>query len=167
MKLNIKVLFVFALLIGAAVFFWLAPSSGLQAAPLISMTTIDGTSIHTKDLRGKPYMVVFWATECPGCVKEIPNLVQLERELGKQGFRVVAIAMPHDTVSQIKTMREQKGMNYDIVYDEKGDLAETFGGIMVTPTNILVSPEGKIVYQKMGEFDPADMRQRIQSLLTG
>jgi len=165
MKLDIKIILLLAIVAGAATFFWFMPGSGLQAAPQTTLTTIDGERINTKALQGSPYMVVFWATDCPGCIKEIPHLNELYSDLKGQGFKVLAIALPHDRIPQIETMRAQKGMNYDIVYDESGDLLETYGGIMVTPTNILVSPEGRIVYQKAGEFDPVQMRQRIEQLL--
>lgn len=165
MKLDIKGILLLVAIAGVLAFFWLAPNDGLQAAPNAKMTTIDGEQIDLKALRGKPYMVVFWATDCPGCVKEIPHLNSLYNELGKQGFRVIAIAMPHDEIPLIKTMREEKAMNYEIVFDEDGTLAKAFGGVKVTPTNFLISPEGKIALQKMGEFDVDEMYQMISNML--
>jgi len=165
MKIDIKGVLLLAFIVGALAFFWLAPGDGLQAAPNIKMTTIDGGKIDSKALRGKPYMVVFWATDCPGCVREIPHLNTLYSGFSKQGFRVVAIAMPHDELSLIRTMREQKAMNYEIVFDEDGTLAKAFGGVKVTPTSFLISPEGKIVLQKMGEFDVDTVHQMISDML--
>lgn len=165
MKLDIKALLLLIVIAGAAAFFWLAPSSGLQAAPSTTITTIDGATIAPDTLKGKPYLVVFWATSCSGCVKEIPQLVDLYKELGNEGFRVVAVAMSYDELPLIKAMREQKGMSYDIAWDKDGSIAKAFGGVMVTPTNFLVSPDGKIALQKMGEFDANEMHQRIKAML--
>ncbi|MEZ5449307.1 MAG: TlpA disulfide reductase family protein [Thiolinea sp.] len=131
------------------------------------MTTIDGQTIELQELRGAPYMVVFWATSCSGCVKEIPELNALHDEMKARGFKVIAIAMSYDELPLIQNMRQQKNMNYDIVFDKDGTLAEAFGGIMVTPTNFLISPEGKIALQKMGEFDPEEMRGLLDNLLKG
>ena len=167
MKLDIKGLLILALIAGALTFFWLAPSDGLQAAPKLQLTTIDGEKIDSSDLKGKPYMVVFWATDCPGCVKEIPHLNELYTELGNDGFRVIAIAMPHDELDLIRTMRDEKSMSYDIVFDEEGTLAKAFGGVKVTPTNFLISPQGKIALHKMGEFQPQELRQMIDNMLKG
>ena len=167
MKLDIKALLILVVLAGAAAFFWLAPGKGLQPVPAVTITTIDGKAIELEKLRGKPYMVVFWATDCPGCVKEIPHLAELYQELGKDGFQILAVAMPHDELPLIKAMREQKNMDYEIAFDQDGSLSKAFGGVMVTPTNFLVSPQGKIVLQQMGEFDPDDMRSRIQAMLKG
>ena len=165
MKLDIKALLILAVIIGAAALFWLVPGKGLQAAPNAEITTIDGNKIATEQLKGKPYSAVFWATSCSGCVKEIPQLVELQQEFGKDGFKVLAIAMEYDELPLIKTMREQKGMNYDITWDQGGVLAKAFGGVRVTPTNFLVSGDGKIVMQQLGDFKVDDMRERIKTLL--
>ncbi len=167
MKLDIKALSGLAIIAGVLAFFFLAPDDGLQAAPQPLMTTIDGQQIDPGTLKGKPYMVVFWATDCPGCVKEIPHLNELYSEFSTAGFEVIAIAMPHDQIEHIQTMRQQKGMNYNIVFDKNGELAETYGGIKLTPTNLLISPDGKIALRKMGNFDIAHLRQTIADMLKG
>lgn len=80
---------------------------------------------------------------------------------------MIAIAMPHDEVAQIKTMREQKAMNYKIVFDKDGTLAKAYGGVTLTPTNLLISPDGKVALHKVGTFDPSHMRQLITDMLQG
>lgn len=165
MKININGILLLAAIAGVFTFFWLVPGDGLQAAPKVEMTTIDGRKIDLKELYGKPYMVVFWATDCPGCVKEIPHLNTLYDDFSKQGFQVIAIAMPHDELPLIRTMREQKAMSYEIVFDEDGTLAKAFGGVSLTPTNFLISPKSKIALQKIGEFDVDKMHQMISDML--
>lgn len=167
MKIDIKGILLLAVIAGVFAFFWLAPDDGLQAAPDFDMTTIDGEQLGSNQLDGKPYMVVFWATDCPGCVKEIPHLNALYNEFGDQGFKVIAVAMPHDELPLIKTMRDQKAMDYEIVFDTDGMIAKTFGGVIVTPTNFLISPEGKIALHKMGEFDTDEVHQLISNMLKG
>jgi peroxiredoxin len=167
MKLDIKALLGLAVIAGALAFFFLMPNDGLQAAPTPQMTTIDGQQINPEKLADKPYMVVFWATDCPGCVKEIPHLNELYTEFGKDGFEVIAIAMPHDQVQHIQAMREQKGMNYKIVFDESGELAKTYGGVKLTPTNLLISPDGKVALRKVGTFDAENIRRMVAEMLKG
>ncbi len=167
MKLDIKALLTVALIAGVAAFFWFAPSQGLQAAPKLQMTTIDGQPLNSADFKGKPYLMVFWATDCSGCVKEIPHLTELNKEFSAEGFKIVGVAVKHDQVPLIKAMRDQKQMNYPLVHDATGEIAQQFGKVNITPTNFLVSADGKIVYQKMGEFKPDEMRGRIRDLLKG
>ncbi len=167
MKLDIKALLALAVIAGIIGFFLLSSGSNLQAAPNLKITTIDGVPIELEKLKGKPYLLVFWATDCPGCVKEIPHLSDLYKEMGNEGFRIVAVAMPHDEIPLIRTMREQKGMIYDIAYDQDGSIGKAFGDIRLTPTNFLIAPDGTIALQKMGEFDVDEMRARIRSMLKG
>jgi len=63
---NIMAFFVIVIFIVIA-FLWLGPS-GLQKAPDITLTSIDGKQIELESLKGKPVLVTFWATSCPGCI---------------------------------------------------------------------------------------------------
>lgn len=167
MKLDTKGIAILAFIVGVVVFLLLSSGGGVKQAPQLSLTTIDGQKIDSQQLAGKPYMMTFWATDCPSCVQEIPHLAQLHNNLQNTGFQLVAVALPHDKVSAIKAMREQKNMPYAIAYDENGEIGQAFGGIRVTPTSYLVSPDGKIVFQKMGTLDVDQLEQQIRDMMKG
>lgn len=167
MKLDLKGIVILAFLAGIAAFFLFMPADGIKAAPALSVQTIDGETIELDKLKGKPYLMTFWATDCPSCVKEIPHFVELQQKLQGTGFRIIAAAMPHDEVSAIQAMRVQKGMQYDLAYDKTGEWGQAFGGIKVTPTSFLVSPEGKIVRQQLGGFNFEQLEQQIRAMLKG
>ncbi|WP_020559916.1 TlpA family protein disulfide reductase [Thiofilum flexile] len=165
MKIDIKALIVLGVVVAAAVFFFLVPGSGgLQAAPNSTVTTIDGDKIELNKLKGNPYLVVFWATDCPGCVEEIPELIKFKQDPANTTVPIIAIAMPHDNLDAIRTMRTQKQMNYDIVFDQDGSLVKAFGGVKVTPTNFLVNADGQIVLAKMGNLTLQDLQKRVAEL---
>lgn len=167
MKLDIKGIAVLAFIAGIAAFLLLSSDGGVKQAPAITVETIDGQQIDLAAMQGKPYLVNFWATDCPSCVQEIPHLVELQNKLQDTGFNVLAVALPHDNVDAIKAMREQKGMQYLIAYDANGEWGQAFGGIRVTPTSFLVSPEGKIVYQKLGDLDTEKLAQQVREMVKG
>lgn len=167
MKLDIKGIAILAFIAGILAFFLLAPAGGIKAAPAITLQTIDGQAIELEKLKGKPYLMVFWATDCPSCVEEIPHLIDLQQKLQDTGFRTIGVAMPHDEEPAIKAMRQQKGMQYDLAYDKTGEWGQAFGGIKVTPTSFLVSPEGKITRMQLGSFDFAELEQQIRAMLKG
>ena len=81
-------------LFSAIAFLWFGPS-GLQPAPDIEFTTVDGKKIDLKTLKGKPVLVTFWATSCPGCIKEMPHLIELYHELHNKGLEIIGVAMPY------------------------------------------------------------------------
>ncbi len=167
MKLDLKGIAILAFIAGIVAFFLLAPAGGINAAPAITLQTIDGQAIELEKLKGKPYLMVFWATDCPGCVKEIPHLVDLNQKLQGTGFRTIAVALPHDKEASIQAMRQLKGMQYDLVYDKTGEWGRAFGGIKVTPTSFLVNPDGKITRMQLGNFDFDQLEQQIRSMLKG
>jgi len=167
MKLDIKGLAILTLIVAALAFFWFSSASGIKPVPAFSATTLDGQQVTSKTLQGKPYLVTFWSTGCPGCVGEIPHLVELDQKLHGTGFRIIAISMPYDELQEVQTMRAQKGMKYDVVYDKSGTLGQTFGGINVTPTSFLVDSSGKIIRQQLGEFDYDKLEQQVRALLKG
>lgn len=151
-------------LVAALGYLWLSPS-GLETAPNITVTTVKGEHIALKSLRGKPVLVNFWATSCPGCVKEMPELAELYRDLGPKGLSIVGIAMYYDPPSNVLTFIKQHGVPYPIALDPKGDAAKAFGGVQLIPTSFLISPDGMIVKSKLGEVDIKALRQQIESML--
>jgi peroxiredoxin len=135
--------------------------------PDVAFTTITGKKIALKDLRGKPVVVTFWATDCPACMREIPHLVDLYAQYHKQGLEIIAIAMSYDPPNHVVTMTENQQLPYDVALDLTAELARSFGNVQLTPSTFLISPDGSFVLQKIGPFDIAEMKSRIELLLKG
>jgi peroxiredoxin len=165
MKVKEIAIGVFAvLLVGALAFLWFSPS-GLKQAPKVTVTTLDHGKISLDKYRGRPVLVTFWATTCPGCVAEMPHLVELHKELAPQGLAIVGIAMSYDPPEQVQEMVKQKQLPYTVALDTDGAAAKAFGGVKLTPTSFLIDPQGRIVKQKLGEMDMKQVRLRILSML--
>ncbi len=145
-------------------FLWFGPS-GIQQAPDIELTTIDGNKIDLKTLKGKPVLVTFWATSCPGCIKEMPHLIELYQELHNKGLEIIGIAMPYDRPDHVLEMRKRKNIPYPIVLDIKGEAVNAFGHVRLTPSSFLINPEGTIVKHKIGEMDMKQIHNMIISML--
>ena len=151
-------------LLGTLGYLWLAPA-GLKASPDITLLTIDGEELVLADLRGKPLLVTFWATTCPGCIKEMPHLIELYEELSPRGLEIVGIAMDYDPPSQVLAMRKARKIPYPIALDIHAQAARAFGNVRLTPTSFLINPEGRIVYQKIGEVNMDKLRRNILTML--
>jgi len=151
-------------LFGILAYVWFTPS-GLKQAPPLVVTTLGGERISLEQLQGRPVLVTFWATTCPGCVKEMPHLVELYKELGPQGFELIALAMSYDPEDQVREMVRLKRLPYKVVLDSDGAAARAFGDVKLTPTNFLIDPNGRIVQQKLGEMDIDALRNRILGML--
>ncbi len=161
--ISSTILLAIAALLG---YLWLTPS-GVKQAPAISVTTLQGQSINLAALQGKPLVVTFWATTCPGCIKEMPHLIELYKELGPRGLEIIGIAMEYDPEDQVRTMVAQKQVPYPIAIDKDGSAARAFGGISLTPSTFLIDPQGRIVQYKLGEMDMKALHNRIIAMLNG
>lgn len=137
------------------------------SAPEATFTTITGQTVALKALRGKPVIVTFWATDCPACIKEIPHLLALYQRYHAQGLEIIAVAMYYDPPSHVVAMMQAKQLPYLVALDLHARHAQAFGGVMLTPSTFLISPDSRIVFNKIGAFDFADMQQQIEHFLKG
>ncbi len=162
---EILITFFAILIIGSATYLWLAPS-GAQQAPDITLQFINGEKLKLGSFKGKPVLITFWATSCPGCIKEIPHLIELYHELHPKGLEIIGIAMPYDRPDYVMEMVKSKNVPYLIAFDLKGEAIRAFGNVSLTPTTFLIDSQGKIVKKKIGEMNMAVWKKRIISILS-
>ncbi|MDZ7661231.1 TlpA disulfide reductase family protein [Thiohalophilus sp.] len=154
------------LLIGALAWLWFSPS-GLQRAPDISFKNVEGEplSLQQYQQQDRPVLVTFWATSCPGCIAEMPHLIEMYHELAPRGLEIIGVAMAYDPPNHVMRMREERNIPYPIVLDIDSEIARAFGDVKLTPTHFLINPQGRIVHHKIGELDMDKVRDRILAML--
>lgn len=143
---------------------WLS-ADGLSAAPAVTFRLTDGRQIHLRELRGKPVLVTFWATSCPGCIKEMPRLITLYRDLSASGLEIIGVAMAYDPPNQVLELTRRRAVPYPIALDIDGGIAAAFANVSLTPTSFLIAPDGRIVRHRIGEMDMESLRTQIMELL--
>ena len=137
-------------------------SDGLGKAPNMIIETHKGEQINlSKPL--KPILVNFWATSCPGCIKEMPDLAKMKVALGDR-FELVAISMDYDPSDQVDKFLQANRYPFIFIKDSDGKRAQAFGGVKLTPTSFLIAPNGKIVYQHVGEVHFDRVTEQIKQL---
>ena len=149
---------------GMSLWLWTSPS-GLKWAPDVTFTTLEGEKLNMGELRGRPVLVTFWATTCPGCLKEMPHLVELYEELGNAGFELIGVAMSYDPPNRVLELTAERQLPYPIALDLDGALAAAFGNVMLTPTSFLIGPDGRIIKHKIGGMDVGKLKQQVESML--
>lgn len=154
------------LVLVAVAYVWFSPS-GAQPAPQVVMTQLNGgQKIDLAALRGRPVLVTFWATSCPGCIAEMPHLIKLYQELAPKGFEMIGVAMSYDKPDNVLEMQKQKNIPYPIVWDGIGKISQAFGTVTLTPTHFLIDPQGEIVQHKIGDIDIKLLRARVLTMLS-
>ncbi|WP_171822610.1 TlpA family protein disulfide reductase [Sulfobacillus thermosulfidooxidans] len=128
------------------------PQSGLvpgQFAPNFTLKTTQGNTVTLAQLRGHPVWLNFWATWCPWCKKEIPEIEQVKSQYGNRiDIYGVAIQQPASTVTQYMIAKK---MNYPVLLDSQGSVAASYG-VQYLPTSVFISSSGKILAVYTGAF---------------
>lgn len=141
--------------------------TGGQEAPKASFTLLSGEKVALDALKGKVVLVNFWATSCPGCVKEMPQLVETYNKYHGKGFETVAVAMSYDPPEYVKAFAEKNRLPFNVAMDADGGAAKAFGEVRLTPTTFVIDKEGHIVQRILGEADFAKLNQLIEQKLGG
>jgi len=123
------------------------------SAPLSTFTTLDGTQIDIDDLRGKVVLVNFWATSCPGCIKEMPGMIETYKQYRDRGLEIVAVAMRYDPPNYVVNFVQTRQLPFPVALDVDGAHARAFGNVQLTPTSFVIGKDGRILEQKLGELD--------------
>ena len=139
---------------------------GLQNCPDIELATISGKRLQLSSYRGRPLLVTFWATSCSSCLREMPHLIELYRELQPHGLEIIGIAMAQDPPSQVLAVSKARRIPYPIALDIDASAAQAFGDVRLTPTSFLIAPDGRVVFQTVGGMDLTRLRKDIIGMLT-
>lgn len=130
-------------------------------APEVTFTTLDGQKISMKDLRGKTVLVNFWATDCPGCIKEMPELIDTYQQYKDKNFVVIAVAMPYDPPAQVANYTKEKALPFAVMHDGYGEMTKAFGDVNLTPTSFIFDAQGNRLQKTIGELNFSELRQLL------
>ncbi|MBU6216408.1 MAG: TlpA family protein disulfide reductase [Acidobacteria bacterium] len=129
-----------------------------KLAPPLSATTLDGRPFDLDKLRGKWVLVNFFATWCPPCVAEHPELVKFSQEAAG---RAEVVSVPFDdTPDKIREFFAENGGSWPVLAGDTGDAAIDFG-VVKLPESFLVDPQGKVVAKIAGGVSASDLERRI------
>lgn len=159
-KLNKLILVAIAVAVSLALLIGLTQK---PAAPDVSGVDVTGRPFALAQWRGHPVLIDFWATSCVGCVQEMPKLVELYRQYHASGLELVAVAMNYDDAKQVSRFVAEHHLPFTVVYDAQGSIAHAFGDILLTPTDFLISADGKIERQIIGEPNFTNLAHRLSA----
>jgi cytochrome c biogenesis protein CcmG, thiol:disulfide interchange protein DsbE len=118
-----------------------------EVLPEIEVTDFAGQQLSLADLAGEPLVVNFWASWCPPCIAEMPDL-EAVHALADDRVRFVGVNT-QDTEERAAQLVEQTGVTYDLVRDPEGELFQAFG-VLGMPSTFYVDAAGVIVGRHTG-----------------
>lgn len=135
------------------------------SAPKAVFTTLSGERIDLEKLRGKMVLVNFWATSCPGCVSEMPKLIDTYNQYKDRDFVLVAVAMPYDSPNYVQKFVQERQLPFPVALDTNGSAVAAFGNVSLTPTSFLIGKDGQVLEKKIGELDFAKLKATLDQSL--
>ncbi len=120
----------------------------IASASAFTLTDSRGKVHKLSNYKGKWVLVNFWATWCPPCLEEIPDLVALH-ENKKNKLVVIGVAMDYRDPKEVLAFAEQQMISYPIVLGDSQSVAEV-GPVRGLPTTYLYDPQGKVVAYNVG-----------------
>ncbi len=155
------------LILIALVAVWLVSINNKDGAPDVTFTTLEGKNIELSALRGKVVFVNFWATDCPGCIKEMPDLIKTYHQYHGKGFELIAVAMSYDPPNHVLNYTQKNALPFPVMHDSYGTIAASFNDVRVTPTAFILDQKGRVIRRIVGEVDFAALHALLDSQLAG
>ncbi len=126
-----------------------------------SLQDMQGKTHRLADYRGKWVLVNFWATWCPPCLKEIPELVSLHDAHHRKDLVVFGIAMDSGSNQEVADFAKAHGISYPVVMGDRRT-ASQFGQIEALPVSYLYNPKGEPAGYQAGEVTRAGIEAFIR-----
>lgn len=120
---------------------------------------LQGQPQRLADHRGKWVLVNFWATWCPPCLEEVPDLVALHEAHRQTDLVVIGVALD-STEKSVREFVAKRKVSYPVVLGNY-DLAEQVGEVEVLPTSYLYNPQGELVSYQAGGLS----RESVESYI--
>lgn len=161
MKKN-KIISVFLIAFVAILLFLSLQTNSVKNLNLI---TISGEKITSQQLLGKITLINFWATDCPGCINEMPGLIETYNQYKDQGLEVIAVAMYYDPPSRVISFTKNNNLPFPVVLDTNKEIINKFNNVKLTPTSIILDENGYVINTIIGEIDFNEFNKNLINLL--
>ncbi|HEU4343016.1 MAG TPA: TlpA disulfide reductase family protein, partial [Candidatus Binatia bacterium] len=130
----------------------------------LTFKDIQGRYVRLSDYRGKVVLVNFWATWCPPCRAEIPDLIRLQREYGSRGLQVIGVTYPPQKLAEVRRFVRRAKVNYPIGLGTK-ETKSLFSESEALPMTIVIGTDGVVRDIIEGILLPDEFEQKIKPLL--
>lgn len=137
-------------------------TAGAVAAEVrdFSYPDLDGKTHNLSDYRGKWVLVNYWATWCPPCLEEIPELEVFHNNHKDKLAVVLGVSMEGIKADRLRKFVEDQFVSYPILL-AGDDTSQLLGKVPGLPTSYLVNPQGEVVAREVGPIDAASIEKFI------
>jgi peroxiredoxin len=143
---------------------WLSPAKVGQPIGNFTLTDVNGVTHSIGDYKGRPVLINAWATWCPPCRGELPDLNAFYLKHQAEGFELLAINSG-ESQPVVADFIKQMGYSFPALVDESRGVLSNLG-VDGLPTSILVGRDGTVKYIHIGGLSPDMIRTQLEPLIT-
>ena len=153
------------ILLAGLLLFAPAVTLGQNSPPTeLTLKDIKGRVIRLSEYRGKVVLINFWATWCPPCRMEIPDLIKLQRDYGSRSLQVIGVTYPPQKLAEVRRFVQKAKVNYPVALGTK-ETRLLFTSSDTLPMTIVIGKDGRIRDIIEGILLPEEIEQKIKPLL--
>ena len=133
-------------------------------APPLKIRDLQGRTLRLANYKGKIVLVNFWATWCPPCRKEMPELIKWQREYRTRGLQIIGITYPPEKISEVRSFLRSIKVNYPIALGTKATRL-LFTTTETLPVTVIIDGKGNVREVIEGVVFPEEFDDKIKPLL--
>ncbi len=134
------------------------------AATPFSLLDLNNQPVSEKQLQGKVTLINFWYPSCPGCVIEMPKLIDTQAKFADTAYQTIAISLPFNTEAEVRAYVAENKLPFIVAIDKTGQVGEAYK-VTLAPNSFLIDKQGKVIKAYLGEPDWAELHQLIDAEL--
>lgn len=146
------------------------PLAAGSTAPDFNLPSLDGSTIKLSDYLGRPVWINVWASWCPPCRAELPDIMAVSREYAtpaetaaNSGLAVILISIG-ETAETVRRYVETTKIQLPVIVDQEYRITENYR-VSGLPTHFFIGPDGHLKDFAIGGLKPQAMRARLDRLL--
>jgi thiol-disulfide isomerase/thioredoxin len=132
--------------------------------PPFTAADLDGKRVSLGALRGKVVIVNFWATWCPPCREEIPDLIALQNKY-RDRLQIIGVSQDSGSLEEVRRFAAAHGMNYPTIMSTP-EIEQLFPGIYALPTSFILDRDGHLAQKHIGQLS-ASLTETETLVLSG
>jgi peroxiredoxin len=135
-----------------------------EPAPALDLKTLDGQTVSLSDYKGQPVWISFWASWCPPCRAENPDIQEMYQKYKDQGLVILAPAIGEDS-SAVSGYVKRTGLTFTVGVDETTQLAANYR-IVGIPTHFFIDRDGILRVWRIGSMSTKTMEKNIDKIMS-
>jgi peroxiredoxin len=139
------------------------PASQMEAAPDFTLQTLNGRTVSLSDYQGQVVLLNTWATWCPPCRAEMPDLEAYYRKHQGDGFVVLAVNS-QESPDTVAAFLEEQDFTFPVLLDPDGVVMKDYA-VYGLPTSAFIDRDGMLRGMWSGQLSPARLKELVDPLL--